>query len=102
MCLLNVKSMEDWYAVDSRDFNDNGGSALLHYHYKASPSVAVMTIFDTHEWIPWKFQYFPTTHWNDKALQLNFLQYPFAVFNSIGLTLGMHAREKLGFEKYLL
>eukprot|EP00026_Physarum_polycephalum_P004891 Phypoly_transcript_04915.p1 GENE.Phypoly_transcript_04915~~Phypoly_transcript_04915.p1 ORF type:complete len:380 (+),score=56.44 Phypoly_transcript_04915:692-1831(+) len=55
---LNYKNMSDWYKITVHNFVENGGAGLLAV-YNQKPSKAVMEIFNSHKWDPWKFRTIP-------------------------------------------
>lgn len=51
---LNFESMDDWYKITRADIIDSGGSRLLQI-YRSSPARTVMSIFNQHKFLEWKF-----------------------------------------------
>jgi hypothetical protein len=72
---LGYNKMEDWYQISQQDFIDHNGLSALR-HYNNSPALAVMDIFEGHNWLFWKFNVVPKGYWQKPEAQLKFLKYP--------------------------
>ena len=57
--------MEQWYALTTQEVENNSGSGLLRI-YNNSISQLLESVYNTHEWEPWKFKTIPKKYWNEK------------------------------------
>jgi hypothetical protein len=64
---LKISKSEDWYAVDDRDFTNNGGSGLLWNQYRGSVLSALREYRPDVDWKPWLFRKVPNGFWEDQA-----------------------------------
>lgn len=61
---LNIKSMEDWYNVSTSDFKNNYGYSLVQ---KYGQYIRIITtIYNNHNWLPWKFKVVSDGYWQDE------------------------------------
>lgn len=68
-------TMQDWYSVTLADFASHGGRSMLRHYYHDSPAEAIMFIYDSHTWLPWRFQQAPRSCWSSSAAQLQFIRF---------------------------
>lgn len=52
---LGYKTLDDWYKVTVEDFRSNGGGSMLTSYYASSPSKALQTVYNGHNWDLEKF-----------------------------------------------
>jgi hypothetical protein len=72
---LGLRTMEDWYRVNSHIIEHNYGSGLKQLAFGSSPSRAIMETFPHHKWIPWKFEVVPNGFWQDKKNRVAYLRW---------------------------
>lgn len=60
---LNYTSMEDWYKVSTKDFENNYGEGLLSRYNECY--IKVLQYAYEYNWLPWKFNFTYTGFWND-------------------------------------
>jgi hypothetical protein len=60
---LNYTSMEDWYKVSTKDFEDNYGEGLLA-RYNECRIKCLQDVYE-YNWLPWKFRAVYKGFWND-------------------------------------
>ena len=74
---LLMKDLQDWYNVSSQDITEKGGSSLLARFFDHSLYKALQQIYPNHEWLAWKFKYYPVPYgyWSDKRHQQKFIEW---------------------------
>lgn len=60
---LGYNSMEDWYNVTVEDIHRNRGVTLLNY-FHGSPSLALKSVYPSHDWMIWRFKTVPSGYWH--------------------------------------
>jgi spermidine synthase len=60
---LGIQTQEDWYSVTYNVFVQNGGSAFIQKHYRASLHRALSNVYPQFIWYPWKFTNSPKGFW---------------------------------------
>eukprot|EP01122_Echinamoeba_exundans_P006579 TRINITY_DN1880_c0_g1_i1.p2 TRINITY_DN1880_c0_g1~~TRINITY_DN1880_c0_g1_i1.p2 ORF type:complete len:134 (+),score=21.42 TRINITY_DN1880_c0_g1_i1:740-1141(+) len=65
--------MENWYSVPSQDVAAAGGVALLNKYYDGKLSQALISVYPSHKWKPWRFAQVPKNCWNDPINQREFM-----------------------------
>jgi len=68
---LEVKRMEDWYAIPHFQIVQYAGR-LLEY-YNLSHISAITTVYNEHKWEPWKFSHVAQRFWGNTANHKAFL-----------------------------
>lgn len=62
---LQVRSLPEWYKVDTSVAKQKGGSYLLQRYYNDSLADALQVVFPAHTWLPWCFAHVPRRFWKD-------------------------------------
>eukprot|EP01122_Echinamoeba_exundans_P010752 TRINITY_DN408_c0_g1_i1.p1 TRINITY_DN408_c0_g1~~TRINITY_DN408_c0_g1_i1.p1 ORF type:complete len:476 (-),score=30.93 TRINITY_DN408_c0_g1_i1:389-1816(-) len=71
---VGIKSMEDWYLIEYRQFVHHGAKAILRM-YEDSPYKLLSKVYPEHEWLPWRFKVAPHGFWPDIKNQRVFMEY---------------------------
>lgn len=53
---LQLKSLDGFYKISSKDINHYGGQPLLEELYGGSITKALQSVYPNHSWFPWKFE----------------------------------------------
>lgn len=72
---LGIRTLDDWYRVNSQMIEHNYGRGLKQLVFGGSPSRAIMETFPQHKWIPWKFEVVPNGFWHDKKNRVAYLRW---------------------------
>eukprot|EP01121_Diplochlamys_sp_Union-15-3_P015497 TRINITY_DN5137_c0_g1_i1.p1 TRINITY_DN5137_c0_g1~~TRINITY_DN5137_c0_g1_i1.p1 ORF type:complete len:359 (-),score=52.32 TRINITY_DN5137_c0_g1_i1:168-1244(-) len=72
---LGFKCKEDWYSLTFADIKEQGGAGLLALNYDGSVSRALMHVYPSQEWLPWKFNVAPHSYWEDKVSRRNYFNW---------------------------
>jgi hypothetical protein len=67
MVRLELKCMEDWYKVTSKDIYANGGGGLPNSYYSSSPSLALQSVYTNHNWNLERFMNKPSELWSKNS-----------------------------------
>ena len=70
---LGYTTMEDWYKVRQHDFIDNRGYQLIHIY--GNTASIVMAIYNSHNWMPWKFKASPQKLLSNMSVLRQFFSY---------------------------
>jgi len=65
---LNIRSLDDWYKINVKQFRIRGGNSILMY-YGGSLVDTLFAIYPEHNWDPSKFSNIPKGYWKDKVNQ---------------------------------
>jgi hypothetical protein len=68
-----ITGMEEWYNVPSQDVAAAGGVSLLNAYYEGKLSHALISVYPTHKWKPWRFVQVPKNCWSDLVNQREFM-----------------------------
>eukprot|EP01114_Cavostelium_apophysatum_P000432 TRINITY_DN10397_c0_g1_i2.p1 TRINITY_DN10397_c0_g1~~TRINITY_DN10397_c0_g1_i2.p1 ORF type:complete len:506 (+),score=124.86 TRINITY_DN10397_c0_g1_i2:145-1662(+) len=70
---LGVQRLEEWYAVQHRDFKREENAKVLLQRHGNSHIRAVLSSYPEFEWKEWKFSKPPPNYWRSHANQLKFM-----------------------------
>lgn len=60
---LKIRSPEQWYETDAKDFENNHGAGLIANHYRGSVLAAAREHRPDFDWKPWLFRRVPNGFW---------------------------------------
>lgn len=72
--LSGFKQPEDWYKVHNQDFRAFGAHPLLQL-YNQSIYKVVSSVYEEHNWVPWRFHKVPNNHWKNPKNQRAYLDW---------------------------
>jgi len=72
--ILNFQSDDDWYKINAINFKEHKGSGLLE-RYDTSPAKVVMSVYSQYSWQPWRFDTVHKVYWDDRAHQLQYMNW---------------------------
>lgn len=81
---LQIKFLEDWYKVHTRQVLKAGAMSVLPRYYNHSLLKALRTLYPDHEWLEWRFPRVPAGFWDTLVNQRKYMDWV--------------AKERLGFE----
>lgn len=61
---LGIKTLEDWYGVQTRQVAECGGDQLLKNYFNNSLFATLKSVYDEFEWNPLLFKSAPLYYWN--------------------------------------
>ena len=65
---MRMKNMSDWYKVKVSNIIEHGGSILLD-RYQDSLCNALMKVYPSHSWHPWRFGKMPLSSLSSSTLR---------------------------------
>jgi hypothetical protein len=72
---LGVHHRDQWYQIDSTKIKPLDTERIVQKKFRSSVPLALMSVYDDHQWKPWLFHRMPRGMWNDPAVQKQYFDW---------------------------